>query len=66
MRHPKNARPPALFAAATLTHLQNVYDEKYYRTDSIVGRIVNRVATFRNIANDLLRALMIKNLIEYF
>ena len=37
-----------------------------YRTDSNVGRIVNRVATFRNIANDLLRTLMIKNLIEYF
>ena len=39
---------------------------KVYRTDSNVGRIVNRVATFRNIANDLLRTLMIKNLIEYF
>ena len=36
-----------------------------YRSDNNVGRIVNRVATFRNIANDLLRTLMIKSLIEY-
>ena len=37
-----------------------------YRTDSNVGRIVSRVATFRNIANDLLRTLMIEILTEYF
>ena len=36
-----------------------------YRSDNNVGRIVNRVVTFRNIANDLLRTLMIKSLIEY-
>ncbi len=36
-----------------------------YRSHFNVGRIVYGVATLRNIAKDLLRSLMIKNLIEY-
>ncbi len=38
----------------------------YYRSAFNVGRFLYRVATLRNIAKDLLRTLMTKNLIEYF
>ena len=57
-----------LAATVVLMQPNNYYamQQRIYRTDRNVGRIVNRVATFRNIANDLLRTLMIKNLIEYF
>ena len=37
-----------------------------YRSAFTVGRFLHKVATLRNIANDLLRNLMIKILIEYF
>ena len=37
-----------------------------YRSHNNVGRVLYRVGTLRSIANDLLRILIIKTLIEYF
>jgi len=37
----------------------------YYRTAFHVGRLLIRVVTPRNITDDLLRILMIKNSIDY-